>query len=176
MEVPVKEASAKPAAPSDEIQLVVFALAGCELAVGIKDVREILRVSDITPMPKAPKYIEGIINVRGRIFPVIDLKRRFDMPLVDKTDESRILVVEQKDQVLGLLVDKVVEVLKISPALIERVSAPVLTVGADFVGGLITLQNRLVILFNVGKIFTFEGLKAAPEVETAAGEGKNVGH
>ncbi len=150
-----------------EIQLVVFTLSGCELALEIQEVREIIRVSEITLMPKAPKYLEGIINLRGRIFPVLDLKKRFEMPLVERTPETRILVVETKDQMLGLLVDKVVEVLRVSPTAIEKATQPVLNITLDFVKGLLTVRDRLIILFNMEKTFNLEGLRVVVDSEAA---------
>ncbi len=160
-----------------DIQLVVFTLAGCELAVEIHEVREIIRAAEITMMPKAPKYVEGIINLRGRIFPVLDLRKRFGMPLVEKTNETRILVVEKKDQVVGLLVDKVVEVLKVSPETIERTQRALLTIESEFVLGFLAIPGRLIALFQLEKIFSFEGLKALPESESnSTGEFKAHGH
>src|ERR1700685_4580367 len=85
---------------SPETQWVVFCIAGSEMSVSIRQVREIIRLSEITMMPRAPKFLKGIINLRSRIIPVLDLKRCFNMPLVDPTSESRILVVEIADQML----------------------------------------------------------------------------
>src|SRR5579883_986969 len=131
-----------------ESQLVVFTLAGCEAAVGIRQVREIIRVAEITMMPKAPPFLEGIINLRGKIIPVVDLKRRFQMPLVDRTEESRVLIVEIDDQMIGFLVDKVVEVLKTTLTAVEKAKGPVLNIGPDFLDGLLPLEKRLILLLN----------------------------
>lgn len=162
---------------TDEVQLVVFSLAGCELAVEIRKVREIIRVSEITLMPKAPKFLEGIISLRGRIIPVLDLKKRFEMPLIDRTEESRILVVEVKDQMLGLLVDKINGVLKVPPSLIQPAQEPVLNFGVGFIEGLAALDNRLIILFRLENILAFDEAKALPEWEGVFhGEEKNLGH
>lgn len=165
MSAPLSQAAAPLAQDKAEIQLVVFTLAGCELAVEIHQVREIIRVSEITHMPKAPKFLEGIINLRGRIFPVLDLKKRFDMPLVDRTDETRVLVVEDKEQILGLLVDKVVEVLKVSPAAVEPVSQTILTLGPDFTRGMVSSQGRLILIFNLEKAFKLDDLKIPQDLE-----------
>lgn len=177
MNVPLPEVSEGPNKESGEIQLVVFQLAGCELGVGIRQVREIIRVSEMTMMPKAPKFLEGIINLRGRIIPVLDLKRRFDMPLVEKTDETRVLVVEIQEQALGLLVDKVVEVLRFSPELIEPAVEPLLNIGVDFIAGWVRIKQRLILLFRLEKIFTFDEIKALPDWEKVSRkEVKNLGH
>jgi len=166
-----------PKKENGELQLVVFQIAGCELGIGIRQVREIIRVSEMTMMPKAPKFLEGIINLRGRIVPVLDLKRRFDMPLIEKTDESRVLVMEIHDQALGLLVDKVVEVLKISAERIEPVLEPFLNIGTDFIAGKICINQRLVLLFRIEKTFSFDDARALPDWEKASLVGvKNLGH
>ncbi len=102
------------------------------MSVGISHVREIIRVGEITRMPRAPKFLEGIINLRGRIIPVLDLKRRFNMPLVDSTSESRILVVEIEDQMLGLLVDKILEVIKVSVANVAPPKETTLNIGPEY--------------------------------------------
>jgi purine-binding chemotaxis protein CheW len=160
-----------------ETQLVVFTLAGCEAAVGIRQVREILRVGEVTFMPKAPSFLEGIINVRGKIVPVIDLKKRFQMPLVDKTDESRVLIVEIQEQMLGFLVDKVAGVLRVSPASVEPAKEAVLNVGTEFLDGLLPLEKRLILLLNLKKLLTLDETKILPDREShSATEGKNLGH
>ncbi|HJT23280.1 MAG TPA: chemotaxis protein CheW, partial [bacterium] len=148
-----------------ETQLVVFVLAGCEAAVGIRQVREILRVGDITRMPKAPPFLEGIINMRGKIIPVIDLKKRFQMPLVDRTDESRVLIVEIQDQMIGFLVDKVAEVLRVPQASVEPAKRPVLSIGVEYLDGFLRLERRLILLLNLKKLLTLDDTKVLPEGE-----------
>ena len=177
MSAPLTEVNQNLAKGKTDIQLVVFTLAGCELAVKIHEVREIIRAAEITMMPKAPKYVEGIISLRGRIFPVLDLRKRFEMPMVDKTSESRILVVEKKDQMVGLFVDKVVEVLKVPPIAIERDSRGLLTIEKEFILGFLSMPERLIALFHLEKIFTFEGLKSIQDLDTVKNEeAKNHGH
>lgn len=160
-----------------ETQLVVFTLAGCEAAVGIRQVREILRVGEVTRMPKAPPFLEGIINMRGKIIPVIDLKKRFQMPLVDRTDESRVLIVEIKDQMIGFLVDKVAEVLRISTAMVEPVQRPVLSIGLDYLDGCLRLEKRLILLLNLQKLLTLDETKSLPDGEVGTPmEDKKLAH
>ena len=160
-----------------ESQLVVFTLAGCEAAVGIRQVREIIRVAEITMMPKAPPFLEGIINLRGKIIPVVDLKRRFQMPLVDRTEESRVLIVEIDDQMIGFLVDKVVEVLKTTLTAVEKAKGPVLNIGPDFLDGLLPLEKRLILLLNLKKLLALDDAKALPDRESHSPlEERNFGH
>jgi purine-binding chemotaxis protein CheW len=152
-----------------EAQLVVFLLAGCEAAVSIRLVREIIRVGEITRMPKAPPFLEGILNLRGKIVPALDLKKRFEMPLIDRTEESRILVLEFKDQMMGFVVDKVSGVIKVSPDMVIPPQGPVLGVNPEFLDGLIPLGQRLILLINLKKLLTLDDTKALPGMETHAG-------
>jgi purine-binding chemotaxis protein CheW len=147
----------------NETQWVVFCVAGSEMSVGIRYVREIIRVAEITAMPRAPKFLEGIINLRGRIIPVVDLKRRFDMPLVDSTSESRILVVEIGDQMLGFLVDKVLEVLKLSAATSVPQKGTTLNVGAEFIEEVLVLEHRKILCLNLKKLFVLDEAKLLSE-------------
>jgi purine-binding chemotaxis protein CheW len=158
-------------------QAVLFTLAGCELGIPIGLSKEIIRVTDITQMPKAPHFLEGVINLRGKIIPVLDLKKRFHMPLLDWTEETRILVVEWKDLFIGLLVDKVVEVVRFSPAAVEGTDEDILNIGAEYIEGLLRLGPRLVVLLKMEKISSIEELRSIPDKETISGEeGKVLGH
>ena len=102
---------------ADEIQLVVFTLnAGdmtCEYGVPITQVQEIIRLTTPTRLPQVPAFVEGIINLRGDIIPIIDLKKRFNMPTDEYTDETRIIVVDIEGKTVGIIVDQVAEVLRL---------------------------------------------------------------
>jgi len=162
---------------SPETQWVVFCIAGSEMSVGIRQVREIIRISEITTMPRAPRFLEGIINLRGRIIPVVDLKRRFNMPLIDPTSESRILVVEIEDQMLGLLVDKVFEVFK-APALINAPpKKTILNIGPDFIKEVWNSDSRQILCLDLKKLFVFEEMKTPSEGGSSSQDGgENSGH
>ncbi len=175
MSLPKPETTGLSKPETTQAQWVVFTLAGCESAVAIRQVREILRVGEITRMPKAPLFLEGIINLRGKIIPVIDLKKRFQMPPVDRTEESRILIVEIQDQIVGFLVDKVVEVLRFSKTAIEAVQGSILTVGAEFLDGLIPMDRRLIFLLNLKKLLILDDAKALPDPHSPT-EARNFGH
>jgi len=160
-----------------EGQAVLFTLAGCELGIPIGVTREIIRVTDITHMPKAPKFLQGVINLRGRVIPVLDLKKRFDMPLLDRTEETRILVVEWQGQSIGLLVDKVVEVVRFSPASMETATEDILNIGVEYMDGLLQMGPRLVVLLKMEKISSIEELRSGQERENLlGGEEKAFGH
>ncbi len=155
---------------NNQAQLVVFTLAGCRFAVGIRQAREIIRISDITVMPKTPKFLQGIIHLRGRITPVLDLKKRFGMPLLEVTQESRILVVEWKDQVLGLLVDKVQEVGRASREDFLVLKESVLDIEQSFLSGTVRLKEHSVLLLNLEKVFGLDGWKDMRDMESGSAE------
>ena len=99
--------------------LATFFLADEEYGVDVRVVQEIIRVADITQVPRAPDFIKGVINLRGRIIPVVDLKRKLGLGDVDVSRQARIVVVKLRDRLIGLLVDGASQVLKVPVASIE---------------------------------------------------------
>lgn len=152
-----------------EIQLVIFWLAGEEFGLEIAQVREIIRMQDITPMPKAPDFIEGVINLRGQIIAVMNLAKRLGLKAAERTEKSRIVVTEVKENTVGLVVDEVPEVLRIAEDNVEATPEMIESrVHADFIKGVGKLENRLVILLDVNRILSRE---EARQVSEAAKEG-----
>jgi len=126
----------------DERQLVVFQL-GAELyGVEIARVHEIIRLQAITRVPRAPAFVEGIINLRGKVIPVVDLRHRFGLPAAEHTRASRIVVVEIGDQVVGLIVDAVSEVLRIAGATVEPPSPVVAGLESEYLRGIAKLYCK----------------------------------
>jgi purine-binding chemotaxis protein CheW len=103
---------------AQEIQLVVFKLAGAEYGLPIHQVQEINRLTDITKLPQTPWFMEGVINLRGKVIPVVDLRKRFGLS-VTNTDETRIIIVDVEHHTVGVIVDDVAEVLRLSTDEIE---------------------------------------------------------
>lgn len=165
MSVPITELAAAHEAEAENLQIVVFSLSGCECAVGIREVREIDRVADLTRMPRAPRFVVGILNLRGKVVPVLDLRRRFDMPLMERTEESRILIADVKQQWVGLLVDRVAGVVRAPASAILPPAGPVLTVEPQFLKGRIPLEDRLILLLDLEKLFSLGSGKALLEAE-----------
>jgi purine-binding chemotaxis protein CheW len=148
---------------AQEIQLVIFKLAGAEYGLPIHQVKEINRLTDITKLPQTPWFMEGIINLRGKVIPVVDLRKRFGLS-VTNTDETRIIIVDVEHHTVGVIVDDVAEVLRLSTDEIEPPPANFI-VDADYLQGLGKVDNRLVILLNIDKILTSkeqEIIKALP--------------
>lgn len=135
------------------LQLVTFRLGEEEFAVDILIVSEIIRLVQITPVPHAPHFIEGVINLRGRVLPVVGLRKRFHMPEVERTDQTRIIVMMWENQLVGFLVDSVSEVLRIPASTVEKAPPVVAGVGAEYIEGVGKLDDRLLILLNMGYLF-----------------------
>jgi len=136
------------------LQLVTFKLENDEFGVDILKVQEINRMMSITKIPNAPAFTEGVINLRGKIIPIIDLRKKlgFESKVYDKS--TRIIVVELDGIVLGFVVDSVSEVLRIPRDTIEPPPSIIGNIESDFIEGVGKLQDRLLILLELKKIFT----------------------
>lgn len=135
-------------------QLVVFGLANEYYGVDIGSVNTIIRMQEITTVPKAPAFVEGVINLRGSIVPVIDLRKRFGLTLGEHTKASRIVVVETEGLLIGLIVDVVAETLWLSAESIEPPSPVITSVDSDYLRGVGKADSRLIILLEMSKVLT----------------------
>jgi purine-binding chemotaxis protein CheW len=137
---------------SRETHVVGFRVGRETYGVPITSLHEIVRVPEITAVPDAPDYLEGVINRWGKIFAVVDLRKRFGQPSPKFDRRSRILVVEHKGRLTGMIVDSASEVLKIPESEIEAAPAMMQEGGLDCVTGLGKYQGRLIILLDIGKV------------------------
>jgi purine-binding chemotaxis protein CheW len=135
-------------------QLVTCRLGREEFAIDILSVQEIIRMVEVTRVPKAPAFVEGVINLRGRIIPVLDLRQRLGMADAERTEQSRIVVVSVHSLIVGLLVDSVSEVLRIPCSTIEAPPALGSTVGAEFIRGVGRIADRLLIVLDLNRLFS----------------------
>jgi len=143
-----------------ECQLVIFRIGDEEFGVDINQVREIVRVVEITRMPKAPAFIEGVVNLRGQIVSVIDLAKRLDIPSSPRDDNTRIIVIEIERNTVGMVVDSVSEVLRLSMRDIADVPALIETeVPEHYIRGVGKLEDRLLVLLDLDKVLTYEEIK-----------------
>ncbi len=133
-----------------EEQLVLFSLGSEEYAISITQVKEIIQYKGATKIPSTPEYMEGVINLRGKVIPVIDLALRLDLATA-KADDKRALIIETTGREIGLMVDEVTEVIKIQDSAIEP--APTGT-GSGYIRGIGKDENRLLILLDVDKLFS----------------------
>jgi purine-binding chemotaxis protein CheW len=148
-----------------ETQVVGFQVGRETYGIPIASLHEIVRVPEITAVPDAPAYMEGVINLRGKIVSVLDLRKRFGKSAGPLQRGSRILVVEHKNRLAGMIVDAASEVLKIPESDIEPAPGIMLEGGLDCVTGLGKYQGRLIILLDVGKVLDFRQT-AIPETTT----------
>lgn len=139
----------------EELHLVVFTLENEEYGVPIQDVREILRVPEISRVPQAPPHVRGVINVRGQILPVVEIRSRLGLAPLQITAGSRVLLAEAADRVIGLLVDGVSQVLRI-PAAATQGGVEMAAATADYIRGLAQLDSRLIILLDIEKTLQLE--------------------
>lgn len=131
--------------------LVTFQLGREEYGIEISSVQEIIRATDITPVPGAPSHVRGVINLRGKIIPVVDLRTRFSLPQVETSDAQRIVVVELRDKRIGMLVDSVSQVIKIPAGVVEEMPEEAISVDENFIRGVGKLAERLIIILDLNR-------------------------
>jgi len=134
-----------------ELQIVAFSL-GEEYGVPIGQVLEIVRVGDITMVPNSPPYVEGVINLRGRVLPVMNLRKRLNLAPGEIKKASRVIVTEIGSKVIGILVDGVSHVIKVPCMFVEAAPEEVMEVDTDFIQGVAKLRGRLIILLDLEKL------------------------
>lgn len=142
-----------------EMQLVTFNLGKEEFAVPILQIQEINRLVDITKVPRSPDFVEGVINLRGKVIPIIDLRKRFGLPQAELGKYARIVVVNMEGRMVGLIVDSVSEVLRLSEDAIEPAPPVVAGIDSEYIRGLGKLDGRLLIMLDLSKILTKEERK-----------------
>jgi purine-binding chemotaxis protein CheW len=153
-----------------ELQVVGFRIGRETFGLPISMVREIIRVPDITAVPNAPAYIEGVINLRGRIIPVVDLRKRFGEKSFEPNKKNRVVVVELGTRAIGLIVNSASEVLRISPSDIEEPNNVFHEGELDYITGVGKLKGRLVLLLDLNRILQRGELKRLDEAaDSAAG-------
>lgn len=156
-----------------DFHLVTFNL-GEEYGVPISQVQEIVRVGGITMVPNSPSYMEGVINLRGRVLSVLNLRKRLGLPARETSNASRIVVTEVGSKVIGLLVDSVSHVIKIPSELVELPPEEVLEIDTDYITGVGKIKERLIILLDLEKLLKREKIEIS-EVESGSREGSDEG-
>jgi len=138
----------------ERLQLVSFNLDSEEFGVDILKVQEIIKMISITKVPNAPAFIEGIINLRGKVIPVVNLRMRLGMIKKELDKNTRIIVIEMNGKTFGFVVDSVSEVLRIERNIIETPPEIVAGINSDFITAVGKLEDRLLILLDLEKIFS----------------------
>jgi purine-binding chemotaxis protein CheW len=155
------------AAQGDDIQVVVFRVGGQEFAFNVFHVQRILRYEAPAPLPQAPPFLEGVLQVHGAVVPVIDLRKRFELPAPQR-EETRTMVLEAESVTVAVVVDAVVEVARVASAAVTAPPAVVRGLAAEYIQGIITLGGRTIILLQTGRLLTSAERIA---LEAAQGEG-----
>ncbi|MCU7817004.1 MAG: chemotaxis protein CheW [Candidatus Thiodiazotropha sp. (ex Lucinoma kastoroae)] len=138
------------------IQFVTFILMDEVYGINVMEVQEVLRITEIAPVPGAPSYVLGIINLRGNVVTVIDTRTRFGLPSAELDDASRIIVIESEKQVVGILVDAVAEVVELRETEIDAAPNVGTEESSRYIQGVATQEDSLLILVDLNKLLTDE--------------------
>jgi purine-binding chemotaxis protein CheW len=142
-----------PRKDSRVIQLVGFRLGDEDYAIAITKIQEIILMKPITRIPEVPHFIEGLINLRGVVIPIINLRKRFGMPHRDQDEETRTIVVSLDDKTIGCVVDAVTRVMRVTEDQIQQAPTALMAVSQRYISGLAKLDDRLLIVLDVEKLF-----------------------
>ena len=141
------------------LQLVTFSICEEEFGVDILKVQEIIRIMEITKVPRAQLFVEGVINLRGKVIPIIDLRRRFGFSSKEHDKNTRIIVIEINTVIVGFVVDSVSEVLRVPADTVEPPPPVVAGVESEYISGVGKLQDRLLILLDLDKLLSTEEME-----------------
>lgn len=156
------------ASVSQQLQLVSFTVGDELFAVDILRVQEINRMMALTKVPQSPPGVEGVINLRGRIIPVLDLRVQFGFPKVEQSEQTRIVVIEISGNTIGFVVDSVREVMRIPASIVEPSPQMGASIDSSYVSGVAKLDDQLLILIELKNLLSPESLKNITNMKAAA--------
>ncbi|WP_027187204.1 chemotaxis protein CheW [Desulfovibrio cuneatus] len=142
------------------LQLVTFSIGEEEFGVDILKVQEIIRTMEITKVPRAQNFVEGVINLRGKVIPIIDMRRRFGLDSKAHDQHTRIIVIEINNMIVGFVVDSVSEVLRIPASTVEPPPPVVAGLESEYISGVGKLHDRLLILLDLDKLLSGEDMES----------------
>lgn len=143
-------------APGDTRQMLTFSLGAEEYALDIEKIREIIKPREITDIPRVPPFVLGIVSLRGIIIPIFDLKQRLKLGSAENSAESRIVVCQHEERIVGLLVDRITQVVRLQNQSIEPPPNVLSGIDRDFVEGIGRYQSRMMILLQLGSVLNAE--------------------
>ncbi|WP_394810750.1 chemotaxis protein CheW [Alkalibacillus aidingensis] len=146
-------------------KVIVFQLKDEEYGVPVENVGSIERMQKITRVPNAPKFVKGVINLRGVVTPVIDLRERFELEQTEYNESTRIIIVNIEDKDVGMIVDGANDVVDIPSEKVDPAPKVVGSVDVDYIRGVAKLEQRLLILLNLGKVLSEDEVKHLSTVE-----------
>ena len=155
--------------PKEErIQLVSFKLGNEEHGIDVLKVREIIRSTSITRVPNIPRYVEGVINLRGKVIPVISLRNKFNLPDAESDNRTRVIVMDMASELMGFIVDSCADVVRINVSQIQP-PPPIVTGGIDqeCISGVIDHGDRLLVLLDLEKMFSPEDRSSFAELSSS---------
>ena len=167
-DVKANNESSSSEASNELLQLVGFQLGNEEYGIDILKVQEINRIAEITRIPQSPDFVEGVINLRGNVIPIIDLRKRFNMPEREHDKQTRIVVGEIEGRTVGLIVDAVSEVIRLPLNTIEPPPPIVSDEHSAYISGVGKLDDRLLMLLDIDKILTGPDKEKVFEMSTEA--------
>ncbi|WP_102028238.1 chemotaxis protein CheW [Salirhabdus sp. Marseille-P4669] len=150
---------------TQDLKVIVFQLKNEEYGIPIEYVGSIERMMDITRVPGTASFVKGVINLRGVITPIIDLRERFGVEEMEYNESTRIIIVTIDDKEVGIVVDSANDVIDINRGLIEPPPEVIGSIDVDYIEGVAKLENRLLILLKIDKVLTTEELKELNKVE-----------
>ncbi|CCF13944.1 cheW-like domain protein [Brevibacillus laterosporus GI-9] len=152
-------------AASEEVKVIIFRLVDEEYGVEVQQVRSIEKLEHITRVPRTPEFVKGVINLRGVVTPIIDLRSRFQLAETECTEATRVIIVAVDELEVGLIVDSANDVVDIPVNAIEPPPAVVGGVEATYLRGVAKLEKRLLILLNLDKVLSTEEIKQLDSFE-----------
>ena len=150
-----------------QIQFISFAIGNDQYGVDIMAVREIKGWSDITHLPKQPDYVRGVLNLRGAIVPIVDLRCRFGEGLTETTPLHIVIIVQIEGRQVGLIGDRVLDIVSVDAAQVQPVPRTAEGVTSDFLSGLLTHDDAMIALIDLPKLLSVQDVDAAASVQAA---------
>lgn len=152
------------AGTTSDLQMVAFMLESEEFAVDIHKVKEVIKMPQVTPLPRAADFIEGVINLRGEVIPVVCLRKRFQLPVGERDDQTRVIIVEIQGNNVGLIVDSVTEVLRFPTSEVQPPPSTIAGTRTDLIKGVGKIDERLLIILDLERILTSDEMISLEEV------------
>ncbi len=162
-----------PGAKAQELKLACFRVGEQVFAMDIMQIRQIIRPLKITPIPKAPDFVEGMINLRGMVIPLLDMRKRFDIPIERPEAETRVIIASVDRQVVGMVVDEVTEVITIPQSEVQPQPQMIAGIQSEFLTGVCRYQDQILLIINLNAILSSEEKVKLSDLKNTGKEGED---